>query len=141
MKKVFLIISVILSLSISKANAQTDTLAVLQNIVTNKATYIGQPFSVLLAQIPLGIKHFEPPVGPPNNKNAEPSTLFAFYYPQTANQFSRTFPKLLISWEPALNRITSETLFSQHRGAWSSTIAAHYNSAIIADIFVITGLQ
>jgi hypothetical protein len=141
MKNIFLFLSVIFSLSIIKSYAQTDTLAVLQNIVTNKASYIGQPFSVLSAQMPIGIKYFEPARGLAYNKNAEPYTLFAFFYSQNFSERNNAFPKLAVSWEPLLNRTTSAALFKQNRGAWSSTIASNYNSAVISDIWVIAGLE
>ena len=112
-----------------------------KNIVANKANYIGQPFSVFLAKMPIGIKYFEPSRGLPHNKNAEPSTQLLFYFPQNISELNKTFPKLEIVWEPILNRTTSASLFTQYRGAWSSLIASHYNSAVISDIIVITGLN
>lgn len=79
--------------------------------------------------------------GLPHNKNAEPSTQLLFYFPQNISELNKTFPKLEIVWEPILNRTTSASLFTQYRGAWSSLIASHYNSAVISDIIVITGLN
>ncbi len=47
-------------MNLGRAMAQNDTLAILQNIETNKSTYIGQPLSALTSQMPIQIKYFFP---------------------------------------------------------------------------------
>ena len=47
-------------MNLGRAMAQNDTLAILQNIETNKSSYIGQPLSALTSQMPIQIKYFFP---------------------------------------------------------------------------------
>ena len=60
MKKIILIILIItVAKNVSaQLNGVPDTLAYLQTIVANKAQYIGQPFSTLIDNLQIQIKHF-----------------------------------------------------------------------------------
>lgn len=138
MKKIILILSVVLIANVGNVNAQADTLAILQGIVANKSNYIGQSFSVLLGQLPLHVKYFAPNRGRTTTRNKENSTQIAFNYPYNPSQLYLTYPQLWIYWEVPLNRVISNSLFIQTKGAWTSTIASHYGSAIISDIRLVT---
>ena len=63
MKKFFLILVVVITTFTKDVKAQTygvpDTLAYLLSIVSNKAQYIGQPFSVLKNNLQIQIKYFQ----------------------------------------------------------------------------------
>lgn len=136
MKKIIFIITLAFIVYSEGVKAQTDTLSILQNIITNKANYIGQPFSVLLNQLSLEIKYFSPSRANSNNRYKEPSTQFSFYFPWNPGELYRTRPCLRIYWQPYLNRTTSMSLFSQAKGAWSSAVASHYTSQIIQNIIL-----
>ncbi len=58
MKKILSIISIVLVKNTSAQSGVPDTLAYLQNIVTNKAQYLGQPFSVLYNAFQIQVKYF-----------------------------------------------------------------------------------
>lgn len=138
MKKIILILSVILVANVGSLNAQNDTLAILQSIVANKSNYIGQSFSVLLNQLPIQVKFFAPNVPRSTTRNKENSTTIAFTFPYNPSQLHLTYPQLWIYWTTPLNRVVSNSLFIQTKGAWSSTIASHYGSAVISDIRLVT---
>ena len=135
MKKIFFIgfIFIIAITSKVKAQPNIDTLAVLQTIVANKANYIGQPFSVLLSQLPISIKYFLP-IPRANKRYEERHTSFSFYYSQDAN---RMYPSLEIDWQVPLNQTLSYSLWTQTSGAWTSVHSAHYANGIIKDIAVV----
>ena len=135
MKKIFFISLIVILAITSKVKAQTniDTLAALQTIVANKANYIGQPFSTLVGQLPIGIKYFLPiPQG--NRRYEERHTSFSFFYAQDVNRMYHT---LEIQWQTHLNQSLSYSLWRQTSGAWTSIHSAHYANAIIKDISII----
>jgi len=136
LKKIFFVSFIIITLT-SKLRAQPniDTLAVLQTIVTNKSNYIGQPFSLLLGQLPLGIKYFLPI--PYANRYQEKHTSFSFFYTANVQQTNRMYPSLEILWQNPLNQTLSYSLWRQTPGAWTTTHSTHYSNAIIADIWII----
>ncbi len=138
MKKIVLIIVIILSVFTQKSKAQgtNDTLAILQNIVANQSNYAGQPFSVLLSQLPIQIKYFLP-VPTSSNRYRERATPFSFYFPENADQTYRAYPKLMVYWQQPLNQQQSISLWRQTNGAWSKTLASYYGSAIIAGIEIL----
>jgi len=114
-----------------------DTLAYLQTIVVNKPQYTGKPFSVLMDSLKIQIKFFSPFSGLSAHINKETSTSFSFYFPQTADDFYLTYPKLEIIWQTPLNRTQSNVLWeSNNGGGWSAAVAVLYATAIVADIKV-----
>ncbi|MEQ1554985.1 MAG: hypothetical protein ABL929_12440 [Ferruginibacter sp.] len=143
MKKIKFILIIVAFIQSSNLNAQTpppvtDTLAYLQNIVNNKALYIGQPFSVLLNTLSIQIKFFSPFAAIHYDKNKETSTSFSFYFPQNYEEVYLTYPKLEIYWQPYLNRVQSDIFWeSNNGGGWSPIIGNYYGAGIIADIKVI----
>jgi hypothetical protein len=142
MKKTVIVILFIAAISkcnsYGQATGVPDTLAYLQTIVTNKAQYIGQPFSVLQSSLQIEIKFFSPFSAKRHRINNETSTSFGFYFPQNAEEIYLTYPCLEIVWQTPLNANQSRTLYSQFNGGgWNSTVAAFYSSGIIADIKVI----
>ncbi|MCB0714489.1 MAG: hypothetical protein R2796_06600 [Chitinophagaceae bacterium] len=136
MKKITLIFVIVSTLFIQETKAQvTDTLAYLQNIVANKAQYVGQPFSVLYNNLQIQIKFFSPVAAIHYDKNKETSTSVAFYFPQTAEDMYLTYPCLRIYWQPYLNAVQSSILYSQYDGGeWNATIYNFYKNGIILDI-------
>ncbi len=141
MKKIFLILLFSLTVVAKKVNAQTipvtDTLAYLQTIVANKSQFVGRPFSVLMDSLKIQIKFFSPFAAIHYDKNKETSTQFSFFFPQTADDIYLTYPSLEIYWQPYLNIIQSDLLYSQFRSiGWNQQIATYYSSGIIADIKV-----
>ncbi len=139
MKKVILI-SLAISLSYIKASAQTqgvpDTLAYLQTIIANKAQYIGQPFSTLLNNLQIQIKHFWPNANLSYDKTKETATQFAYYFPLSQEEIYLTYPCLEIYWQTPLN-ITQSNIIratNNNRGQWNSEAALFYANGIIKDI-------
>ncbi|MBC7935737.1 MAG: hypothetical protein H7Y86_10345 [Rhizobacter sp.] len=137
MKKLFFLglITILSITSKVKAQPNIDTLAVLQTIVANKSSYIGQPFSVLLSQLPISIKYFLPI--PYAKRHEEKHTSFAFFYTSDAQQNYRMYPRFGILWQNPLNQSLSYSLWRQTSGAWTSTHSAHYANAIIGDIWIV----
>ncbi|HQW83398.1 MAG TPA: hypothetical protein PK987_03000 [Ferruginibacter sp.] len=134
MKKILIIAVTILMVS-KNVKAQTDTLTVIQNIVNNKAQYIGQPFSVLLNQLPIQIKYYFPARPYFRSRNKEHATTFSFYFRQNPDELYKTYPRLLIYWQTYLT--ASMSLYNQTNGAWTSSVVSRYSQAIISDIMVI----
>src|SRR6478672_13242078 len=112
MKKVVLILSVLFLANVSNVKAQNDTLAILQNVVTNKSNYIGQSLSSLTSQLPIQIKYFFPSPPRPANTYKEYYTLIAFNFPYNPEQLHLTYPQLRIYWSTPLNRMASLSLFN-----------------------------
>jgi hypothetical protein len=138
MKKILLIMSVVFAFTLGRAEAQNDTLAILQNIETNKSTYIGQPLSALTNQLPIQIKYFFPNAPKSANIYKEYFTVIAFNFPYNPSQLHLTYPQLWIYWSTPLNLMSSLSLYNQTKGAWSLTIASYYGSAVISDIKLVT---
>ncbi len=138
MKKFFLILVVVITTFTKDVKAQTygvpDTLAYLLSIVSNKAQYIGQPFSVLKNNLQIQIKYFQPFAAVSYDKDKETSTSFAFYFPNNVDELYLTFPKLEVYWQPYLNIVQSLGIAYGNRGVWSSSAEAFYSTGIIADI-------
>jgi hypothetical protein len=115
-----------------------DTLAYLKSIVANKANYVGRPFSALLNDLQIQIRFFSPFGGIFQDKSKETSTMFSFYFPQSADEMYLTFPCLRIAWSPYLNADISDGLYKKYNGGgWQQEVIGFYSSAIIADIIVI----
>jgi hypothetical protein len=142
MKKAIVILFSAIFLVITSSKAQTagvpDTLAYLNNIVANKALYIGHPFSLLGDTLQISIKYFSPFASVHHKKNCEDETSLAFYNSQTVNDYDRMFPMLVIHWAPPfLVRSQSEAISkADSLGGWNLIAKAHYANAIIADIRV-----
>jgi len=141
MKKI--IIALLFTAFLSKAsNANVtvvpDTLTYLQSIISNKAYYIGKPFSTLLNDLQIQIKFFSPLASLHYDTTKETSTTFSFYFPQTVNDFYLTFPKLRIFWDPYLNANTSNYLYSKYNGGgWSQEVIDFYKTAVIKDMDIL----
>lgn len=119
----------------TRAANTKDTLSYLQSIVANKANYIGQPFSVLLNNLQIQIKHFSPIAIIQEDKNKETATFFSFYFPQSAEEIYLTYPCLRISWQTSLNAATSRSLYKTNNGGgWTQAVVDFYKNAIIKDI-------
>lgn len=118
----------------TKAQAVPDTLAYLQTIVNNKGNYVGQPFSVLLNQMPIQIKYFIPLPGSSCNRYKECVTSFSFYFPQNSEQKNLTYPRLDISWQTPNNQSQSLSLYFQLNGAFDPIVSSYYSSGLISDI-------
>lgn len=137
MKKIFVILLFLTTLVFSKENkAQVpDTAAYLQSLVSSKAQFVGQPFSVLMDSLKIQIKYFSPFGAIPHDKNKETSTSFSFIFPQTEDDLYLTYPKLEIYWQSYLNAIQSWELYKNNSGGgWSSAVAAFYANGIVVDI-------
>ena len=137
MKQILIII--LLSVSIAKeTQAQVgvpDTLAYLQTIVANKSQYIGQPFSILLNNLQIQVKFFSPFASLPYNKYKETSTSFAFYFPQSTDDYYFSYPRLRVSWQSYLDANQSDILWKNNNGGgWTTAVANFYANAIISDI-------
>ncbi|MBK7347651.1 MAG: hypothetical protein IPI98_12300 [Chitinophagaceae bacterium] len=103
MKKIILIILIItVAKNVSaQLNGVPDTLAYLQTIVANKAQYIGQPFSTLIDNLQIQIKHFIPFASISYDKTKETSTSFSFYVKVQGDYYS-LYPLLEIYWQQPL---------------------------------------
>jgi hypothetical protein len=142
MKKTLILLSLIFTIYSTKAQTGggvIDTLVYLKSIVTNKAQYIGQPFSVLSNSLQILIKHFSPYANEHACINKETSTGFAFYFLNSANEVYLTYPELVIKWQTGgLNKIISRQIWNTNNGGmWLQNAASFYNNAIIADIYII----
>jgi hypothetical protein len=136
MKKIILIILIITFSTKTKAQVP-DTLTYLNSIVTNKAQYVGLPFSVLMDSLKIQIKYFHPIASIHYAKNKETSTSFAFYFPQNHNDMYLTYPCLEIYWAPYLNASQSDILWEANNGGgWSATVTNFYAKGVISDIKV-----
>ena len=140
MKKILILTFIMLTLLKYNGKAQTygvpDTLVYLQNIVANKAFYIGKPFSILLDSMKIQIKCFSPFASIPHDKNKETSTSYGFYFPLNENYMFLTYPRIRIFWEIPLNASQSQALYSTRLG-WSQPIIAFYSSAVIKNIDIL----
>lgn len=141
MKKI--IIALLFTVFLSKASNATvaeapDTLTYLQSIISNKANYIGKPFSTLLNDLQIQIKFFSPFASLHHDMTKETSTTFSFYFPQTADDLYLTFPKLKILWNPYLNANTSNYLYSKYNGGgWTQEVIDFYKTAVIKDMDIL----
>ncbi len=143
MKKILIILFVTFSsMLMTKVKAQNygvpDTLAYLQSIVTNKAQFIGRPFSKLQDSLKIQIKFFSPFARIHHDKTKETSTSFSFYFPQDGlDDFYLTYPSLEIYWHPYLNATQSDILWEDtNGGGWSTSVINFYANGIISDIKV-----
>ncbi len=141
MKKLCLIIFIYLltnNIVKSQVTNERDTLGYLKTIESNKANYIGKPFSVLLKDLKFQIKFFSPFASLPYDKTKETSTSFSFYFPLTEHEIYLTYPCLEIYWLTPMNATQSTSMYSIYRSVgWNDEIASFYKTGIIADIKVI----
>jgi hypothetical protein len=140
MKKVCIIIFIYLftnNIVKSQVTNVLDTLGYLKTIASNKANYIGKPFSVLLKELKIQIKYFSPFARLPYDKTKETSTSFCFYFPLTEHEIYLIYPCLDIYWQIPLDALRSSYLYSHYSEVgWNATIASFYKKGIIADIKV-----
>jgi hypothetical protein len=127
---------------VTETNSQTrvpDTLAYLQTVVANKSQYIGRPFSSLLADLQIQVKHFIPIPDIIYDISKETSTSFGFYFPQNADEMHLAYPRLRIKWQTPLDITQSDNIRStnNNRGQWIAAAASLYSNAIIADIKIL----
>lgn len=137
MKKIFiltLIVSVLFSKEIKAQTGVPDTLVYLKNIVANKTQYIGKPFSVLLADLQIQIKHFMPNTDIIHDISKETSTSFGFYFPQNSDEMYLAYPRLRITWQTPLDITLSDIIRNNNRGSWNQSSNLLYSNSIIADI-------
>jgi hypothetical protein len=113
MKKVCLIIFIYLftnTIVKSQVTNVLDTLGYLKTIESNKANYIGKPFSVLLKDLKIQINYFSPFASLPYDKTKETSTSFCFYFPLTEHEIYLIYPCLEIYWITNMNATQSISL-------------------------------
>jgi hypothetical protein len=139
MKKI-LIISILFFVAYS-AKSQTvnitDTLTYLKTIETNKANYIGRPFSSLMNDLQIQIKYFSPIASIHFDKSKETSTSFCFYYPLNADEVYLTYPCIRIEWDTPLNANQSSIIYNSNDGGmWLLNASLFYANAIIKNIRV-----
>lgn len=137
MKKIFiltLIVSVLFSKEIKAQTGVPDTLVYLKNIVSNKTQYIGKPFSVLLADLQIQIKHFMPNTDIIHDISKETSTSFGFYFPHNSEEMYLAYPRLRITWQTPLDITLSDIIRNNNRGSWNQSSNLLYSNSIIADI-------
>ena len=137
MKNIFistLIVSAIFSKEIKAQTGVPDTLVYLKTIEANKTKYIGKPFSVLLADLQIQIKHFMPNTDIIHDIRKETSTSFGFYYPQNSDEMYLAYPRLRIIWQTPLDITLSDNLRNIYRGSWNQLSILLYSNSIIADI-------
>ena len=107
----------------------------MQQIVVNKANYIGKPFFVLEQDLKLKIKNFSS-IGKEAHKNEATSTIFRFR--SIREQGDRFYPRLKIFWkEPYLSLIKSDSIYMRDRkniGVWDREAESLYRSCVIEDI-------
>lgn len=137
LSKVFSI-AFILNVVICSGNIKAqvpDTLAYMQQVVNNKAQFVGKPFSVLMDSLKIYLKFFTPGRTEPFNKNKEVSTFFSFVFPETAEDMYLAYPMLYINWQTSLNAVQIDELYRQNDGGgWSPQVSAFFANAIVSDI-------
>ena len=141
MKKQIIISTIIGIFFISNINflsaqqTRRDTLSYLQQIVANKADYIGKPFSVLKRDLKLKIIHFNS-LGKEGHKSEATAITFRFITPKRDEDFS--YPKLIIFWKsPYIDISKSDELYLKDKknlGAWNKEVESLFGSCIIEDI-------
>ena len=136
MKKIIIIAVCLFLIKTNASKAQvTDTLAYLQQIVANKSSYIGKPFSALENDLKIQIKNFSPMAGIFTDITKETSTSIWFIKPVTMADYSAE--RLIIYWQPYLDHKAAMSLFQQNKGVWVSEVDAFYSTGIIKDITVL----
>ena len=136
MKKSLLISLLFFITNSIKSQIVTDTLTYLRTIETNKANYIGKPFSALMSNLQLEIKYFARFADFHFDKSKETRTYFCFYYPLNADQVSLIYPCLHIEWHIPLKADESRIIWSSSKGGWILNASLFYANAIIKDISI-----
>ena len=136
MKRIFIILIAVLLTQASKAQTVTDTLAYLKTFETNKASYIGKPFSNLLDSLQIDIRYFGPLASLTYDKSKETSTRFYFIIPEYLEDIQSGY--IQIFWEPYLNADQSSIIFDEaaDNDRWNTAAKAFYKNGIIKDIKV-----
>lgn len=139
MKKVLIILFVFIIGHTNISNAQStsvpDTLAYLQTIVSNKTQYIGHSFSTLQNALQIQIKCFAGHNANPYDMSKETSTSFGFYFPQNADDFYLSFPRLEVVWQIPQNANQTWQIWKNNNGGfWNTAASNFYANAIIAEI-------
>lgn len=134
MKKIVFVGLLFFSSSSNAQKAVSDTLSYLKTIVAHKTIYIGKPFSILLADFKIQIKHFMPNTDIIHDVSKETSTSFGFYFPQNSDEMYLAYPRLRITWQTPLDIILSDNIRNNNRGLWNQSSKLLYSNSIIADI-------
>lgn len=139
MRKIFISILIVTAIFSKEINAQKgvpDTLVYLQTVVASKAKYIGQPFSILLTDMQIQIKHFIPIANITHDISKETSTSFGFYFTQNSEEMYLAYPRLRITWKTPLDITLSDNIRknNNNRGLWNQSSNLLYANSIIADI-------
>ncbi|WP_100077349.1 hypothetical protein [Chryseobacterium camelliae] len=123
----------ILTVGISKINAQLDTLNYLKQFEFNKANYIGQPFSKLLNEMTQIQPKTAWAASMGRKKTISADTRFKFAEKELS--FRRTVT-LLIKWQDPIPR--DQTQFYEQKNAFYFTNEekTFYGSKIVKDIIV-----
>ncbi len=141
-KYLFIIALCTFSFSVRAQNGVPDTLAYLQQIVANKAQYIGQPFSVLQNVLAISIKNFTPSASSGgHNRIMEESASFSFLPITNTDDGYLAYPCLNIFWQvPYKNISSSMQLWNANGignlGLFSPAVSSHYSNYIIREIYV-----
>lgn len=134
MKKIVFVGLLFFSSSSNAQKAVSDTLTYLKSIVANKTQYIGKPFSALLSDLQIQIKHFMPNTDIIHDISKETSTSFGFYFPQSSDEMYLAYPRLRITWQTPLDITLSDNIRNNNRGLWNQSSNLIYSNSIIADI-------
>lgn len=137
MKQLLFILTTAFFLSNALAQTTTDTLNYLKTFETNKAAYIGKPFSILQDSLKIQIKYFSPLAGFSNDKSKETSTAFYFIIPESIEDLSTQY--IEVFWEPYLNSDMSHEIYRNapdDAANWIPAAKAFYKNGIIKDIKV-----
>ena len=114
-----------------------DTTAYLENIVKNKAQYIGKPFSALEKDLKIRIIGYTPIEETPMDISKEGSTVLIFGNPNKKTNFSEYF-LFVIFWKEPLNMNEVDTYYKKyHNYDWTDEIEEHYKNGIIRNIEVL----
>ena len=114
-----------------------DTTAYLENIVKNKAQYIGKPFSTLEKDLKIRIIGYNPLTQTPMDISKEGSTVLIFGNLNKNTNFSEYF-LFVIYWKSPLNMNETRAYFEKyHNYDWKDEIEEHYKNGIIRNIEVL----
>ncbi len=134
MKKVILLLSVLVTINMAKAqSSMADTLANLQAIDNNKSVFVGKPFSVLLDSLKYKMVYFGPDAGITSDISKETSTRFYFINPESLEDFQSAY--IEVFWKPYLDHKIAMQIYGAYDG-WSLQAEQFYRKGIIKKIEV-----
>ncbi|GAA5096026.1 hypothetical protein GCM10023210_29390 [Chryseobacterium ginsengisoli] len=128
MKTIIKILIILTIFPFSKVNAQvSDTLAYVKNFETNKANYIGQPFSKLLNEMNL--------LQPKSLCTNQPRySLIKFS--NAADEFNIGTVNMIITWETPLPATETEYYENKNHFYFTNDERSYYGNKIIKNISI-----